>query len=54
MKIIIQPNGDSNIEEIKCFNSEGTSYCYVGKEAKELIKSFYVLFVEDFVEKKKK
>jgi len=54
MKIIIQPNGDSNIEEIKCFNPEGSSYCYVGKEAKELIKSLHEALVEDFVENKKK
>ena len=41
MNIIIQPNGDSNIEEIKCFNPDGLSYHYTGEKAKELIKSLH-------------
>lgn len=47
MKIIIQPNGDSNIEEIKCFNPDGLSYRYAGKNAKELIKSLHEALINN-------
>lgn len=52
MKIIIKPNGESNVKEILIFNPEGVSYCHSGKYAKMIMNGLYEALIEDFVENK--